>query len=267
MVVEWIHVLVDGACVACSNYFLDFLLYRLRICKYDFGKEIMTDKIYNSDVLAGDILLLAHQGLPDEQETVFTIEYFQRAVADAWAGILRQQYLDAYKQLRSDGDLYASFVQFDQQWLKGEQVEVSKDEESGLWKAELKGKVLTFPFDRSSIGFQDVRSTKFGACNLVRAKPSIYWKLKHQPETNVTYWWPEQGSIFLTKECCKNLQIFYVPELDEEFDIDRGAAEQIKQQVLNVYFSAKKSTVPDLTNNSNPIAELNTEADKQTLKQ
>lgn len=223
------------------------------------------DKTYSSEILAGDILLLAHQGLPDEQETDFDLDFFKRQVGDAYAGILRQQYLDSYKMLRQEGGNFVEIVQFDQQWLKTEVVQVKKDEKSGLFTASLTAKIFTFPFDQSSTGIQQVRSVRFDQCDLVRTRPSFVWKKKYLPTTKNVFWWPEQDILYLTSDCCKELQVLYVPSMDEDIELQQGVADQIKEQVLKLFFAARQGNFPDNTNDSRPPSSPESEANPEKL--
>lgn len=227
----------------------------------------MSDQITNRAALAQDIMDLYYQDFKDDNEQHFDIEFFDRQVDDAYAAILREEYIEQYNMLRNEGRGRIDIVTFDSSWLKSELVDLKKHE-SGLWFVELSQKVFSFPFDQSNVGIQDVRSGKYDAdCNFIRDNPDSAWKNKHLPKTRgLTFWWPEDGKVFFDNDCCKQARVLYIPSGGKDLEMQQGVANQIKEYVLRLMKFAKDGVVTDMTNDSNSNQGAQTETNKETLQ-
>lgn len=219
----------------------------------------------NVRVLAQDIMDAYYQNFKEGNEDFFDHDYFIRQCHDTHASILRDEYIAQYRMLRMEMRHMRDMVEFSFDWLKHEDVELKKNEVTGYYHAEIKGKVFQFPFDQSNVGYQMVTPVKRGDCDLIRTTQHQNHLDKFLPETTVVFWHAiMKNTLAFDKDCCKNVRVHYVDS--DAMDIPDGLANTIMDVVLNRMFGARNGRgVVDVTNDSNPNAKQQTETNKDTM--
>lgn len=187
-------------------------------------------------VLAADIKDLYYQEHPDTDEAFFDQDFFNRQVKDAYAKLLQDCWDSSYALLRADGRHKVEMVSFDSQWLIKEKVDIKKG------AATLKHKPVTFKYDQSNCGVQDI----LGKCNFIRIKYDEQHKFKHITQTKEVFWWVEpDAEISFHGTCNEEATVYYIPSGDDSsVSIADGAADDIKRVVLALMFEAKKGGYP-----------------------
>lgn len=215
-------------------------------------------------ILAQDIMDMYYQDFKEDEENHFDLDFFKRQVLDAHARLLREEYLQAYAILRSNGGHLVEVVCLGENYITKKRFKLEKDDVSGVWKVKL-GKVFSFPYDNSSTGIQDVTPIKYDGCVMVRSKRSKQFMKRFQPETTITRWWPEINEIFFDKNCCSEVNVFFIPDSADDSEINPAFADMIKDTVLDRMFRAKNGNVIDQTNDGNKNAIPQTEINKENL--
>lgn len=181
-------------------------------------------------------------------------------------GALYQQgYSEKYAELRQEGG--EEVVSFSHDWLAEQVLLVQKEKKETFVK--LGQRAMSFPFDKSDIGYQELFSLDPFGTDLERSSITEIWQQKYYPATSRIFWWPDRDKIrfFNNGECNINqVRLLYVPEISAEMDIPdalvqpavMGTVERMKQIEKGVV--VKKS----LDQNDNKI--LQTELDLRQLK-
>jgi hypothetical protein len=204
--------------------------------------------------IAADCMDAYNQDYADDNETFFDQPYFERQCADAYSSLVDNQYQVVYAALRADNRHRTEFVTLDPLMLTQENVEIKKDGESGYWKAELKGKIFSFKYDQSSCGLQAIYAAQRGKCTLVRSKQEQAYLDEFMPNNDTVYYWPWNGGVRLDKGFCTQLIVTYVAQPTPDLPVQDGLAWDIKKNVLDLMFNAKRGGQPsDPTNDSSSV--------------
>lgn len=205
--------------------------------------------------IAADCMDAYNQEFVDDNETFFNQQYFESACADAYSDLMDNQYQTIYAALRADNRHRTSFVEIDPIVCTSEKITVEKDEETGYWKATLTGRVISFRYDQSSCGVQQIYPTKRGECVLVRSKQMMDFLDNFMPPSKVVHYWPvTDNEVRFDSGCCKEVVINYVSSPHPKLKIQDGLAHTIKTNVLALMFNAKRGGQPvDPTNDSSKI--------------
>lgn len=181
---------------------------------------------------------------------------------------------DEYKQARREAFAENGIidVQLSDEWLLFEKLKVSKADEEGVYKAELKHPVFSFPFDPNNNGIQTVRNLNFTGCKeFIRIPARRKWAVCRLPVSDNVYFYTERRTMYFVNAKCgldkADLQVGYVSDpSDESFgenggDIPTSKVEMIIRSTLDLLKKAAAGVVVDMTNNANPNKRLQTEVD------
>lgn len=217
-----------------------------------------------ASTLAGDIMDLYIQDYGDSNDDFFDDEFFKRQVADTRAALLDADFKTGYAALRSDRMHQVNMVSFDPLWLVPEDIEIKEG------KAVLKHRAVSFAFDNSAVGVQDVIADD---CNLIRVKYDQGWMMKDSDVFEGESFWFVFPSVDKTvlkfKGCkCKSATVLYIPEFYDDMEINQAKADAIKDVVLRNMFAAKNGGFPvDQTNDSNKNKVKETEINSDQIKE
>ncbi len=188
------------------------------------------------NILAADIKDLYYQDFTDSNEGFFDQEFFERQVQDAYAAILQDVFDKTYGLLRGEGNHKINMVSFDSQWLLREEIEIREG------RAELKFVPMSFRYDQSECGIQDV----IGSCNFIRIKYDEQHKFNHIVSSNEVFWWTERGEnteLYFKGTCKEKAKVYYIPT-GTNAPIADSAADDIKKAVLALLWEAKRGGYP-----------------------
>lgn len=183
-------------------------------------------------------------------------------------------YQQEYSMLRQEKK--DEVISFDAGWLLEQEAEV-KQNGVGLC-ALLDNPVMTFPWDKSSIGIQNVFITEPATLDeLERTSLAALWQLKYMPKTNRIFFYSDVAKTdcvtiskigFVNKGSCniKKVRILYVPVMnDGDAPVPDGI---ISDAITNTILEMKKiaeGNVVDMTENQNSNKTLQTEIDHTLL--
>ena len=203
------------------------------------------------------------------------LEDFISMTGNTIAGIYLQFYQQEYGMLRQERK--DEVISFDAGWLLEQEVEVQKNG-IGLY-AKLDKPVMTFPYDKSSIGLQNIFITEPASLDeLERTTIAALWQLKYIPKTSRIFFYSDTGGNascltiskigIINKGNCniKKIRVLYVPSLTDGDDIvaDGIIGDAITKTVLNMRQMASNNVV-DKTADQNENKIMQTELDKKTL--
>lgn len=205
--------------------------------------------------IAADCMDAYNQEFFDDNEHFFDQEYFERQCEDAYASRIDKAYQTAYATLRSDNKHRTTYVELDTTMLSTEDIKIEKEEkDTGYWFAKLKGKIFSFQYDQSSCGLQHIMPKKRGECVLVRAKQNQDFLDEFMPPSKIVNYWPWKDGIRFDGGCCKDVTVMFVAAPHPKLPVQDGLAFDIKQDVLNMMFSAKRGGQPsDPSNDSSKV--------------
>ena len=181
---------------------------------------------------------------------------------NAAAGLYQEFYQQEYAMLRSE--VKDSVIQFDTGWLDEQILPVKAVD--GLFIADLKYPVMTFPYDRQQIGIQNVI---YKQQDLDRISYSAAYQLKYLPVTPNMFFYGDRNRIVITNTGTKvidEVRVLYVPSMNAEANIPDGITEKVIMATLNLMRQAADKTVVKKSLDQNVNKILETEIDKSALK-
>lgn len=211
------------------------------------------------------------------EDDFWDIEDFVSMTGNTIASMYQTYYQQQYAMLRQDKQ--PEVVTFDGGWLLEQEVDVQK-EKTKLY-ALLEKPVMTFPYDKSSVGIQNVFITDpYTEDELDRVSISSLYQLKYIPYTDKVFYYPDVsvrqdcdnegiGKIgFVNKTGCnvKKVRVLYVPVMNDADAVvpDGVISDAVTKTVLAMRQMATGNVV-DETADSNQNKILQTELDKNTL--
>lgn len=183
-------------------------------------------------------------------------------------------YQQEYSMLRQEKK--DEVISFDAGWLLEQDAEVKQNGVN--FYALLNNPVMTFPYDKSSIGLQTIIPIEPASTDeLERTSLASLWQLKYMPKTNRIFFY----SDISTKDCLtiskvgiinkgncniKKVRILYVPSMQDGLAPvpDGLISDAITKTVLSMKQIATGNVI-DQTADSNSNKILQTELDKNTL--
>lgn len=205
----------------------------------------------------------------------FDLEDFISMCGNTIAGIYLQFYQQEYGMLRQERK--DEVISFDAGWLLEQEVEVQKNG-IGLY-AKLDKPVMTFPYDRSSIGLQNIFIVEPASQDEVeRTSLAALWQLKYIPKTNRIFFYSDTGGNaacltiskigIVNKGNCniKKIRVLYVPSMTDGDAIvaDGVIGDAITKTVLAMKQMAAENII-DKTADQNDNKIMQTEINKTTL--
>lgn len=181
------------------------------------------------------------------------------------AGAFQEGYSEKYAELRQEGG--EEVVSFSHDWLLEQVLEVKKEKRETY--AQLKQRPMSFPFDKSDIGAQEVFSVDPYGTTLERSNITEIWQQKYYPATDRIFWWVDRDKIrFFNKgECNINvIRLLYVPEISSNMDVPDALVPLAVMETVARMRQIEKGVVikKSLDQNDNKI--LQTEIDGKQLK-
>ncbi|MEO7048923.1 MAG: hypothetical protein ABI091_26710 [Ferruginibacter sp.] len=202
------------------------------------------------------------------------IEDFISMCGNTAAETYQTFYQQAYAMLRQEKK--QEVVSFDAGWLLAQDVEVTK--QGNTLFADLDKPVMTFPYDQSSIGIQNVFILEpYSDDEAERTSLSQKWQLKYVPKVNKVFFYSDVAGIncdvaskisLINKGDCniKKIRVLYVPVLnDGDAVIPDGIINGVITKTVMAMKQIASGNVIDQTQDSNNNKVLQTELDKNTL--
>lgn len=196
----------------------------------------------------------------------FDLYDFINYTSISYADLLGQEYITMYNQMRADADY--NVIEFSHDWLKTEVVKRGKGEEG--WFAELSQPVMSFPFDKSDIGIQNIfplaSNFKF---ELIRSSISQAWQDEYLPLTCKVFWSLLGQTIYLSgsiKEPPPQLRVVYIPAASPDLDIPASRQKMVIQNTIQLMREAARGYLVKETNNQNLNPLPVTEAARNLIK-
>lgn len=219
----------------------------------------------NIETIADLTMNLYYEDFANNAE-FFDLDDFINYTGIAYADLLGQEYITMYNQMRADGDSNA--IEFSHDWLKTEVVKRQKDVEG--WFAELSQPVMSFPFDKSDIGLQNIfpLGSNF-QFELIRSSISQTWQDEFLPLTCKVFWALLGQKIYLNsslKEPPPELKIVYVPAASLDLDIPASRQKMVIQNTIQLMREAAKGYIIKETNNGNLNPIIQGETDRNLIK-
>lgn len=189
-------------------------------------------------------------------DAFFKIEDFIRECGATLSEYYRQGYETEYARLRSEG-LQDNLVTFDEGVLNEQILDFENNE------AKITKSVFSFPYDKSSVGYQYLFSEKENSCPLERASITLVWQFPYIPYTNRIFWWPDRGKMkYFTNSNSKlkRGRLLYVPAITEDMEVPDALLRMVIDNTVKVFAEFKKGNVIKKSIDENPNAVLETEA-------
>lgn len=192
---------------------------------------------------------------------------FISMVGNTVASMYQQVYQQYYTMIRQEKN--PEVVCFDSGWLLSQELEVSKDS-NGFLTTTLSKPVMTFPYDKSSSGIQEIFIIEpFNTCQPERTSLSALYQLKYLPKTNRVFFYQDMSKINFWSNVIfnvKKIRLLYVPVMnDAEAPIADGMIAQAISTTVNDLKKIAAGNVIDSTENQNSNKVLQSELDKATL--
>lgn len=207
-------------------------------------------------------------------EDFWELEDFISMCGNTIASIYLTFYQQEYAMLRADRN--TDGISFDAGWLLEQEATVEKKGNKLL--AILDKPVMTFPYDKSSIGVQNVFiSDPETSDELERSSISTLWQLNYIPKTNRIFFYSDVSAAkcdvisslgFVNKGNCniKKVRVLYVPTMvDENANVPDGIIGDAIIKTVLAMRQIETGNVVDQTANQNSNKILQTELDKNTL--
>jgi len=220
--------------------------------------------------LAEDLYYQNYKG----EDDFWDLEDFITQVGNTIAGMYMQIYQQEYAMLRQERK--DEVISFDAGWLLEQDVEVQKN---GIGSyAILSNPVMTFPYDKSSIGLQNIFIIEpLSTDEVERTSLSQLWQLKYIPKTNRIFFYSDVAATdcltiskvgFINKGTCniKKIRVLYVPTMNDENALvpDGLISDAIAKTVITMK-QISNGNVVDQTADGNSNKILQTEINKTTL--
>lgn len=204
------------------------------------------------NILAQDIMDLYYQEIKSEED-FFDIGHFIRQVDYAYGEVLKAEYDRLRKEMREDLQSKLDYVTFESDWQTHERLELQREEESGLFYVTPSKGVFSFPYGDSMMGYQNLLPIQRGTCTLVRSSLQRLSLMEDflPSDSGIVYWWPAKDKVYLTADCCKVVNLWYIPTIGADALLMPGVAGAITRYVLDIMFKAREGVVVDETNNQN----------------
>lgn len=191
------------------------------------------------------------------------IDYCGNAISSLYLGFYQQE----YAMLRSDKK--DDVIVFDAGWLSEQFLDVKKEGNDLI--ACIEEPIMTFPYDRQSVGVQDVFIIEPHECNsqVERTSMSAKWRLQYLPLTNKIFWYLDINKIgFVSKGGCnvKKVKIMYVPSVNANMQVPDGLIEAAITKTIELMRGSGKDhiTKTSIDNNDNKV--MQSEINKLELK-
>lgn len=192
---------------------------------------------------------------------------FISMVGNTVAGMYQDIYKQYYALIRQDKN--PEVVCFDSGWLLSQELEVKKDND-GFLTATLTKPVMTFPYDRSSSGLQEIFIIEpFNTCQPERTSISALYQFKYLPKTNRVFFYQDMNKINFWSNIIlnvKKIRVLYVPVMnDPEAPVADGIIADAITKTVSTLKQIAAGNVVDSTENQNSNKIMQTEIDKATL--
>lgn len=178
----------------------------------------------------------------------------------------QKAYEQKYNELRQEKKSKDELVGVDPDLLSVQTLEV--ETKPGLEHfASLKFPVMSFIYDKSSVGYQFLQPVEPNRVTLERGSMDEKWEYPYLPTSNRILWWPENGKIkfYQTGSCnVKVVDLFYIPSVitcEGEILGDSIIADGLINTAVNATVAAMRQLVDQkvvkesLDGNNNPILE------------
>jgi hypothetical protein len=204
--------------------------------------------------LAETIMYMYYRDYPSDEE-FFDIDSFKSAVVQAYSKLL----LDDYKEQKlinrqTEG---ISMVSLSADLLTSADLDIQKEDATGLMFVKLPKRYLVFPFDPMATAIQSVAPVGKRCNEFIKVSIDDRWKICQIPSGAASYYSAEIDKIVFERLSCKDLnkvRVTYAQQIssdDDDFDIADTRAFQIQTMVLQVFFAAKDNNTIDMSNDSN----------------
>lgn len=188
----------------------------------------------------------------------FQLDDFIRECGATLGEYYRQGYETEYARLRSEG-LNDDLVTFDEGVLNEQILKVKNNE------AILEKNVFSFPYDKSSVGYQYVFSTDPKSCPLERAALTLVWQFPYIPYTHRIFWWADKGKLkFFTNSnsSLQEVRLLYVPAISADMEVPDALTRTVIDGTVKVF---RDKVVVKQSIDSNKNMTVETEANLESL--
>lgn len=196
----------------------------------------------------------------------FDLNDFINHVGNTISDFYQKYYELSYKSLMQEGK--TEVVTFDPGMLSEQILEV-KDKD-GILFAQLLQPVMSFMYDQSSTGIQDVIIIEpISDCQVERSSTGSKWQLKYMPVTNKIWFCPDIDKIsFVNKGVgnIKRVRVLYIPSMYPEALIADGIINQSIESTVNKMLTFADKKVYKKSLNQSLDKTIETEIDKAQLK-
>ena len=208
-----------------------------------------------------------HLGNFRSNSDFFDLSDYAYYVGAEVADLFRQEYMQKYGELRQEKS--DSMVEFDPTWLNEKELDVEiKD---GRYFAKLDFGFMNFPYDAQSTGIQSVISiTPNYGKELQRVTLNQVWQLQYIPATNEIFFQPEKTRLNIFKYGTANtnkIKVFYIPAISEDMEVPDGLVELAITNTISKMKGLLQGNVVKKSIDGNINRVMETEIDKDQLKQ
>lgn len=195
-------------------------------------------------------------------DAFFQIEDFIRECGATLAEYYRQGYETEYARLRSEG-LQDALVSFEEGVLNEQILKVENKE------AKVQQPVFSFPYDKSSVGYQYLFSVNENSCPLERTSITATWQFQYIPYTERIFWYAGKGKIkFYTNSNAnvKEVRLLYVPAITEDMEVPDALLRTVIDGTVKTFREFMQNNVVKKSIDENPNKTIQTEANLQMAK-
>lgn len=143
--------------------------------------------------------------------------------------IYRQEYVNKYAELRAEKK--EEVVGFSTDWLSEADLKITVKD--GFATCEIDFGVLSFPYDKQNIGYQNVFLIKSGGwITAKRSNINEIWQYKFLPNTDEVFYYPTKGKLNFFNKGILSLnntpvKLFYVPTITDNMLVPDGIINQV----------------------------------------
>lgn len=192
------------------------------------------------------------------------------------AEFYQQIYMSKYAELRQEKRHSIDLVSFNSDMLSVEALTVTMDKETREYTATPTARVMTFLYDQSNVGYQNMIPVSPKNVNLERSTIDELWQLQYVPFVGRIFWIPDQGKITFYKKGDCNItkaNLYYIPALmndDGEVYEDAVIADSVANTAISnvpgIMKQIAQGTIVKQTNDMNPNKVMESEINKTALK-
>lgn len=196
----------------------------------------------------------------------FTLEDYIFHCGASLGEFYRQEFLNKYAELRQEKK--DELVSLDPEILNEAVLKVEKKD--GRWFATLPEDVFSFPFERSSSGYQHIEATKpAGACSLERMNIAEKWQFEHYPYTETIFWYPRgrREINFITKGYgnLAEVSVLYAPAISDTMLVPDALVKMVITDAVSTMKGLGQGTVVKTVSDLNSNKIIQTEINKAAL--